>query len=65
MQMSTEIAAATAQPARAKPTSTIPHLDAPKLDAWSALIAAAASPDDWIVIERDGELFIEPAPTRQ
>ncbi len=31
------------------------------LDVWSALIAACMSPDDYVVIERNGELVIEPA----
>ena len=31
------------------------------LDAWSALIAAAMAPDQFIVIERNGELSIDPA----
>ena len=34
---------------------------APALDAFSALIAAAMAPNDYLVVERGGELFIEPA----
>lgn len=64
MQMSNEIAASVAQPMRSQP-SAASRYDASKLDAWSALIAACASPHDWVVIERDGELFVEPAPTAQ